>query len=68
MIYYNYDIHLRATVRFTVIKMEMDWKNMQYLCKYRLITETAFHRYWSDCSTDFGKFPGKKPWWSLILV
>ena len=49
MIYYNYDIHLRATVRFTVIKMEMDWKNMQYLCKYRLITETAFHRYWSDC-------------------
>ena len=29
MIYYNYDIHLRANVRFTVIKMEMDWKNMQ---------------------------------------
>ena len=27
MIYSNYDIHLRATVRFT--NMEMNWKNMK---------------------------------------
>ena len=29
MIYSNYDIHLGATVRFTVIWMQMNWKNMQ---------------------------------------
>ena len=29
MIYSTYDTHLRGTVRFTVIEMEMNWKNMQ---------------------------------------
>ena len=29
MIYFNYDIHLRATVTFTAIYWEMNWKNLQ---------------------------------------
>ena len=29
MIYTNYDIHLTAAVKFTVIQMEINWKNMQ---------------------------------------
>ena len=29
MIYFIYDIHLRETVRLTVIQREMNWKNMQ---------------------------------------
>ena len=29
MIYFTYDTHLRGTVRFTVIEMEVNWKNMQ---------------------------------------
>ena len=53
MIYFNYDVHLRAIVRFTVI---------------RLITEVAVHRCWKDCSKDFGKFLGKQRRWSPILV
>ena len=29
IIHSNYGTHLRATGRFTVIQMEMNWKNMQ---------------------------------------
>ena len=48
--------------------MKMNGKNMQALCKHRLITEAAVYRLWNDCSTDFGKFTGKQPRWSPILV
>ena len=42
MIYFNYDVHLKATLRFTVILMEMTCKKYaKYMSKYRLITAAA---------------------------
>ena len=42
MIYFNYDAHLKATLRFTVILMEMTCKKYaKYMSKYRLITAAA---------------------------
>ena len=68
MMYSNYDIHLRATVRFTVIKMEMNWKNMEVSMQILTNYRSSCHRLRNDCFTDFGKIPGKQPRWSPILV
>ena len=39
----------------------MNWKNMQVSIHIQA-------NYRNDSSADFGKIPGKQPWWSPILV
>ena len=71
MIYCNYDTHLRGTLRFAVMYIngnELEKYASMYLYKYKLITEAAVHRQQNDCSTHFGKFPGKQSRWSHILL
>ena len=46
MIYCNYDIHLRATVRFIVMYIngnELEKYASMYLYKHKLITEAVVH-------------------------
>ena len=45
----TYDIQLRATVKFPVIQMEMNWENMQacmQMYSNLQVTEWLFYRFW----------------------
>ena len=46
----------------------MNWENMHVSMQTQTNSEAAVHRLQNDCFTDFGKFPGKQPWWSPNLV
>ena len=58
MIYSNSDIHLKATVRFTVIEMEIKWKISNYLCKYRVIAKAANYRKATAVESHFSAVTG----------
>ena len=68
MIYSTYDTHLRGTVRFTVIEMEVNWKNMQLSMQMQTNNRSSCSQVMERLFCRFGISPGKQQRWSSTLL